>query len=212
MSTIVESAIEIARTHPPQKLRMSEEEYERWHDEELTGEWVDGEVELMSPAVDPQAQLQGWLYFLLHGYVTFHSLGQVRGPEFPVKMAMHRRQRLPDLLFVSTARSFVMKKSGCDGPPDFVLEIVSPESTVRDYRVKYQEYERFGIPEYWIVDPQAEIVEASLLDANGVYQPILNVEGRIASTVIPGWYLRPEWLWTDPPRNSIEVLRELKVM
>ncbi len=115
-------------------------------------------------------------------------------------------------MFISAARRSIIKHRYCDGPPDLDLEIVAPESTSRDYRVKSQEYEAFGIREYWIVDPQAEIVEAAALDADGVYRPLPIVEGRIASTVIPGWFLKPEWLWTDPPRNPIEVLRELKVI
>ncbi len=197
---------------PPQKLRMTEEEYDRWHDEEWTGEWVDGEVELMSPAADPQAQLQSWLNFVLLGYVSHHALGEVRGPEFPIRISNPRRRRIPDLLFVSTARTSIMKPSYCDGPPDLVLEIVCPESTSRDYRVKYQEYEAFGIREYWIVDPQNEIIEAMSLDMNGAYQPIPVVDGGIASTVVPGWYLKPEWLWSDPPRKPLDVLRELKVI
>ena len=196
----------------PRKLRMTEEEYELWQDEERTGEWVDGEVELMSPVGNRQSQLQVWLTIVLGSWISHHRLGELRGPDFPIRIPLPRRRRIPDLLFVATERTTILKPTYCDGPPDLALEIVAPESTSRDYRVKYGEYESFGVREYWIVDPQAQIVEASLLDANGVYQPIPNVDGQIASTVMPGWFLKPEWLWTDPPRNPIDVLRELKVI
>jgi Uma2 family endonuclease len=213
MSTILTPPIEVEVLAPPQKkLWMSEEEYDRWHDEEWTGEWVDGEVELMPPVGNRQSQLQCWLSFVLLGYISYHKLGELRGPDFPLRITHPRRRRIPDLLFVVVGRTSILQPTYCDGPPDLALEIVAPESTSRDYRVKYQEYEAFGIREYWIVDPQAEIVEASSLDADGVYQPIPNVEGRIASTVVPGWFLKPEWLWTDPPWNPIDVLRELKVI
>ena len=213
MSTIVvPSSAEELRAPLPQSLFMTEEEYDAWHDEELTGEWVDGEVELMSPVGNRQSQLQVWLTIVLGTFLSFHKLGELRGPDFPIRIAHPRRRRIPDLLFVSAGRTTILQSTYCDGPPDLVLEIVAPESTSRDYRVKYQEYESFGIREYWIVDPQAENVEASQLDSKGAYQPIPNLEGRIASTVIPGWFLKPEWPWTDPPRNSIDVLRELKVM
>lgn len=197
---------------PPPKLRMTEEEYDRWHDEEWTGEWVDGEVELMSPVGNRQSQLQVWLTTILMGFSSYFKLGEVRGPDFPIRIIRPRRRRIPDLLFVATEKTSLLKPTYCDGPPDMALEIVAPESTVRDYRVKYQEYEAFGIREYWIVDPQNQVVEVSALDANGVYQPIPNVDGCITSAVVPGWFLKPEWLWTDPPYNPIDVLRELKVI
>lgn len=211
-SIVVPFSADELRSPLLRSLFMTEEEYDTWHDEELTGEWVDGEVEIMSPVSNRQSQLQVWLSFVLMGFVTHHRLGELRGPDFPIRITTPRRRRIPDILFVTAGRSTLLKPTYCDGPPDLVLEIVAPESTSRDYRVKYQEYEGFGVREYWIVDPQAEIIEASLLDANGVYQSISPVDGRVASTVVPGWYLKPEWLWTDPPANPLDVLRELKVI
>lgn len=208
MSTVLSNT---TRMESPPRLRMTEAEYDAWHDEELTGEWVDGEVELMSPVSTRQMTLQIWLTKVLGMYIDLHQLGLLCGPEYTIRMSKARRRRMPDLFFLQAARTSILTATLCDGPPDAALEIVAPESTVRDYRVKYQEYQAFGIREYWIIDPQAEIVQASLLDTNGVYQPIPNIDGRIDSTVIPGWFLKPEWLWTDPPRSSIEVLRELNV-
>jgi Uma2 family endonuclease len=213
MSTIATpNTVSQRPSHLSQRLLMTEEEYDSWHDDELTGEWVDGEVELMSPVSTRQMTLQIWLTKVLGMYIDFHQLGLLCGPEYTIRIPKPRRRRMPDLFFLASARTSLLTATLCDGPPDMALEIVAPESTSRDYRVKFQEYEAFGISEYWIIDPQAEIVEASLRDANGVYQPIPNIEGRITSMVVPGWFLKPEWLWTDPPRNSIEVLRELKVM
>lgn len=212
MSATIPPPVAMDIVRPPQKLRMTEEEYDQWHDEEWTGEWVDGEVELMSPVGNRQSQLQVWFTIVLGCLIAQRKLGELRGPDFPIRMANPRRRRIPDILFVSTSRTSLLKPTYCDGPPEFVLEIVAPESTSRDYRVKYQEYETFGIREYWIVDPQAEIVEAALLDDNGVYQAIPMVEGRVSSMVLPGWFLKPEWLWTDPPQNPLDVLREFKVI
>lgn len=196
----------------PSPMPMTEVEYDRWDSEFWTGEWVGGIVECFPPATLQAYSVRMQLVMILAGYVVNRQLGEIRGPNYAVRIAEPPRRRLPDLMYVSSARRAILKDRFCDGPPDLALEIVAPESTSRDYRVKYQEYEAFGIREYWIVDPQAEIVEASSLDADGVYQPIPNVAGRIASAVVPGWFLKPEWLWTDPPWNPIDVLRELKVI
>ena len=46
-----------------------------------------------------------------------------------------------------------LTKQGCDGPPDWVIEILSKGNTKRDTRDKYRLYEESGVREYWIVDP-----------------------------------------------------------
>lgn len=212
MTTTASSSPHLEKVSPPPKLRMTEEEYDRWYDEELTGEWVDGEVELMSPVGNRQSQLQVWLTVILGAFVSHHQLGELRGPDFPIRIVRPRRRRIPDLLFVAAQRTSIIQPTYCDGPPDLALEIVAPESTSRDYRVKYQEYEACGIREYWIVDPQAEIVEAATLDERGVYQRNPFVDGVIHSTVLPGWYLTPEWLWSNPLPKPLDILRELKVI
>ncbi len=53
---------------------------------------------------------------------------------------------------------------GRDGPPDLVVEVISPESVGGDRGEKFHEYEGAGIAEYWLVDPQREVLEVYVLD------------------------------------------------
>jgi Uma2 family endonuclease len=63
----------------------------------------------------------------------------------------------PDVLYVSKARRGIVKER-VEGPPDLVIEIIS--STARRDRVeKLDLYARHGVPEYWIVDPQTQLIE-----------------------------------------------------
>ena len=64
----------------------------------------------------------------------------------------------PDILFVSTARRRIITERACEGPPDLVVEVLSPSNSPRDLEVKRELYARFGIPEYLIVDPYQETV------------------------------------------------------
>ena len=73
----------------------------------------------------------------------------------------------PDLLFVSNARSGQLRKNHLEGPPDMLVEIVSPESVDRDWNEKPAEYEAAGVPEYWIVDPMTQRAEVYVLSATG---------------------------------------------
>ncbi|MEP7269333.1 MAG: Uma2 family endonuclease, partial [Saprospiraceae bacterium] len=58
----------------------------------------------------------------------------------------------PDLIFVAEDHKSIIKEKGIFGAPDVLIEIVSKSSIQRDYIDKKQDYERFGVQEYWIVD------------------------------------------------------------
>ncbi len=57
---------------------------------------------------------------------------------------------------------------GCKGVPDMVIEILSPSTRRHDLSVKYQLYQRAGVREYWIVDPEGKTVQVFRLE-DGLY-------------------------------------------
>lgn len=65
----------------------------------------------------------------------------------------------PDLVFVGTERLGIIKLHGIEGPPDLVVEILSPGTAERDRGYKLTMYARYGVREYWIVDPDLCIVD-----------------------------------------------------
>ena len=66
----------------------------------------------------------------------------------------------PDLFYVSAGRRQILSERACEGPPDLVVEILSPSNPRHDLVRKRELYARHGIPEYWIVEPDAETVLA----------------------------------------------------
>ena len=65
----------------------------------------------------------------------------------------------PDILFVSNERRGIVGEKSVQGPPDLVVEILSPSTAHRDRGVKLDLYARCGVREYWIVDPEEDVVD-----------------------------------------------------
>ena len=192
---------------------MSEDDFLRWAlTNQVRAEWVEGEVIVMAPGNINHQDLMGWLYRLLADFVEQRDLGKAILYCF-TRMSKPRPQiRVPDVLFIEKGRLAELVKSGqpVQGSPDLVMEIVSADSAARDWRENYAVYQAAGVREYWIIDPANRIVEAYQLDAGG-YRKIDQRDGSITSVVVPGWYLRPQWLWQQPRPLVLDLLAELGV-
>lgn len=201
-----------ASTHPTTpEARRSGVTFEAWlataPDSRIT-EWVGGEVIEMSPVSVQHDDIAQWLITMLRLFLRVKPLGSLRAAPFALRLQQSDRGREPDLMFVSNERAPQVHDSYAEGPVDAVWEIVSPESVARDRGEKFVEYEQEGIREYWLIDPTREQLELFRLGEDDHYHAILPQGGKIESTVLPGFYLRPEWLWAMPKPDEFNVLRE----
>jgi Uma2 family endonuclease len=73
----------------------------------------------------------------------------------------------PDLLFVSAHRLSIITEKCIQGAPDLVVEIVSETTRKTDEVIKRKLYERYGVQEYWIVDPELETVKVFRMTEQG---------------------------------------------
>jgi len=196
---------------------MTYEEFLAWADEDTLAEWVAipdtnlGEVVMTSPASNEHQDISGFLESILRSFVETHRLGVVRSAPFQMKLEHSGRE--PDLLFVATAHLDRLKETHLDGPGDLVVEIVSPESIGRDRGTKFVEYAQGGVPEYWLLDPQARRAEFYRLGEMGQYETAFaGHEGRYEAQSLPGFWLRVEWLWQEPLPPTLDMLRELGLL
>lgn len=86
--------------------------------------------------------------------------------------------RQPDILMIHRSREEIIEVRAVVGPPDLVIEIISPNSAKRDRVMKKESYARFGVPEYWIVDPSNLTVEQYGLVTLGQPYELLNLFGQ----------------------------------
>ncbi len=93
----------------------------------------------------------------------------------------------PDIIFVSRDREFIITKECIRGAPDLVVEVLSPSTSHRDLGIKMELYARFGVREYWIVDPEARTVEVMNLTPDGYrVSGRFDVSSRVVSPLLPG--------------------------
>lgn len=98
----------------------------------------------------------------------------------------------PDLVVVLIGRESIITHAKINGPPDLVVEILSPSTAKNDMAVKKNLYQREGVTEYWIVDPDARAVEQYRL-VDGVFhqvpaaEPLRGPEGLVQFCQADAW-------------------------
>lgn len=65
----------------------------------------------------------------------------------------------PDLVYLEAARLGRVSDRAIEGPPTLAIEVLSPTTAAADRGVKLQLSAKYGVPHYWIVDPDARLVE-----------------------------------------------------
>jgi Uma2 family endonuclease len=119
---------------------------------------INGE-EVMSPSPKmPHQSASSELFLLLANHVKQFKLGRVFTAPFDVILEQDFNHLQPDIFFVSYAKRDIMQ-DWIRGVPDLVIEIVSPGSKKLDTVVKKEVYERYGVPECWIVFPEKVCIE-----------------------------------------------------
>lgn len=140
----------------PTRYSWTYDEYARLPDDGNRYEVIDGEV-LVTPSPSPSHQhILAKLTIALSAFVERHPLGVVL-PHVDLLFVEGTFLR-PDLLFVPNEGRGGITSRGVESTPGLVVEILSPSSGPIDRVKKPHRYEDFGVPEYWVVDPEERAV------------------------------------------------------
>jgi Uma2 family endonuclease len=153
-------------------------------------EVIAGELVVTPAPTSRHQKIVAYLTWRLYGFVRENALGQVLPAPIDVLFAEGDYLE-PDLVYVAAERSHLLSDRGVEGPPDLVVEVVSPSTAGRDRGLKLERYRRYGVHTYWVVDPDDGTVEVWDLAAGA---GLLIVHGA-ADTL--RWTPRPSGPWLE---------------
>jgi Uma2 family endonuclease len=178
-------------------------------------EYVDGEVIKPMTVTKTHSKLTHFLSSLLQFFVESKRLGQIYGEPYQMKMNLEgkTKSREPDVFFVATENFNRVNEQYFEGAADLIIEVISPESIIRDTQDKFEEYEAAGVKEYWIIDPNRRTANFYNLEENGKYKlRYPSAEDKFESRIIEGLWIKTDWLWQENLPDLMEVLKEWKLV
>jgi Uma2 family endonuclease len=164
-------------------------------------ELIDGEL-IVTPSPMPRHQIiVKNLTYRLEQHIDAGDLGTLIPAPIDVWLSPHDLL-VPDLIFISRQRQQLIGAKAVRAAPDLVIEILSPGTRRRDLTSKRALYARFGVQEYWIVDPEARTVTVLTLTDKGYETVPAGKEGAIQSRVFPNLALTPEAVFKGVDADS----------
>ncbi|WP_367388141.1 Uma2 family endonuclease [Lewinella sp. LCG006] len=181
-------------------------EYLQWSLEESV-ELIRGQLFKKAPAPNLRHQeVSGNLHYLIKKFLwkesckVFHAPFDVR---LPLLVDQQKDEDIttvvqPDICVVCDPDK--LDARGCVGAPDWIIEILSPATSSKDLREKYQIYEQVGVKEYWVIHPHEETLQIFRLNEEGIYEgralPYVR-EDIVQVTSLPGLEIKLDDVFSD---------------
>ncbi|MDQ2787438.1 MAG: Uma2 family endonuclease [Chloroflexota bacterium] len=148
---------------------------------------IEGEL-FVSPAPrTTHQQIIVQLMALLHTHVTAHRLGKVYVAPTDVLLSPTTVVQ-PDILFIRRENLGIITELNIQGPPDLCIEVLSPGTESVDRERKMAVYARYGVQEYWIINPMRQMVSIYACDS-GIFALKREMTGNdmVISDVVSGF-------------------------
>jgi Uma2 family endonuclease len=164
--------------HPPRTMM----EVYKILPEGTLAEIINGSIYMSASPVRKHQEVVGQLFSQMYPYVSENELGQLFIAPFDVYLDEHANAVQPDIIFVSKEREHIIQDH-IHGVPDLLVEILSPGNPSHDLMLKKNLYEKFGVKEYWVVDPVSKEVNGYLL-VNNRFEAIAARPGILSSKIL----------------------------
>ena len=138
---------------------------------------------VMSPSpTDNHQKVLNRINFLILKYLESNPIGELRIAPYDVHLDDENVFQ-PDIIFIKNENLSKIEQNGFHGAPSLVIELLSPGTARYDRFQKKVVYERSGVQEYWIVDPDTKNVNGYFLEEGRYGDPVNNV-GLISSKLL----------------------------
>jgi len=175
------------------RLKLGYAEYVLFPDDGKRHEIIDGD-HYMNPAPSTYHQtVSKRLQYFLYTRIELAGHGLAFNAPIDVQLGPHDIVQ-PDLVVLLKDTKARITPAKIIGPPDLIVEILSPSTTENDMSLKRRLYERCGVREYWIVDPEANQVTQLRLE-QGVYAEQPPVESVLRLVVLPALEISLDQVW-----------------
>ncbi len=191
-------------TVPNPHIRFRYEDYKSLPESmEKRYELLDGDLLMVPAPTTTHQRISRNLEMRLHEYCQRTKFGEVFDSPVDVVLGEDDAREVvqPDLLIVATERASIIAEEEIRGAPDLVVEILSTGTEHRDRGYKKILYGRYGVREYWIVDPVGRSVEVHTLAQAGLeLRGSFTGEEAVESTLVPDLELVAESIF--PPTSA----------
>ena len=169
------------------RRKITAEEYSKTPEGPPYMQLIDGEYYVSESPVPKHQTISGKLHLLLGNWAERSRAGSIWCAPLDVYLSQYDVVQ-PDLFFISNARLPKLLGRRIHGPPDLVVEILSPSTSTLDLGKKRALYARSGVPELWIVDPESRQVRIYRF-AEDTENPIsvLRQGEKLASPILSGF-------------------------
>jgi Uma2 family endonuclease len=158
-------------------------------------------------------RLTHYLDVLFQTYFELKPIGQVVAAPFVMRLEAIDSAREPDLQIILQTRMGELTATYMNGPADICIEVVSPESISRDHGAKFEEYERGGVHEYWIIDPVHQECRFYRLGEAGRYaRQAEDAQGNYRTPALPQFALHVPTLWSEKLPGPLAVAEAVRAM
>ncbi len=173
-------------------VRLTYDDFLLFPDDGKRHELIDGEHYVTASPNTKHQRIVGRLFGAIWDYLKAHPIGEAFLAPFDVVFS-HFDVVEPDLLYITNERmEQILTAQHVKGSPNLVIEVASPSTRSRDETIKRRLYERAGVVEYWVVDPDVEVVRVYRRDDERFARPVeLSLEARdvLTTTLFPGFEL-----------------------
>ena len=150
--------------------------------EKTLAEIIDGSIHMLPLPTTKHQRILGKLYRILTDYIERQNLGEVFVSPCDVFLDETSNAVQPDLIVILGKNASAIKEDAIHGVPDILLEVLSPGNAHHDLVRKKELFEKFGVREYWVIDPDTKDTSGFLL-RHGQYRETRFV-GRIESELL----------------------------